>query len=108
MRILFRQWPTRPPLFDDENIVPPVDVTAAANNDGATAAAPDALLRTNGIASPEDAAQVGEGQAGGQQGILIVLNQVGPSGVRIDNHHFSRNLFCGEPKVVSTVSFSLL
>ena len=43
-----------------------MDVTAAANNDGATAAAPDALLRTNGIASPEDAAQVGEGQAGGQ------------------------------------------
>ena len=43
-----------------------------------------------------------------RQGILIVLNQVGPSGVRIDNHHFSRNLFCGEPKVVSIVSFSLL
>ena len=59
-------------LFDDDNIVPPVDVTAAANNDGATAAAPDAPLRTNGIANPEDAietpaAEEGEGQAGGRR-----------------------------------------
>ena len=43
-------------LFDDDNMVPPVDVTAAAN-EGPAAAAPDAPLRTNGIANPEDAAE---------------------------------------------------
>ena len=60
-------------LFDDDRwLVPPVDVTVAANNVGAEAAAPDAPLRTNGIANPEDAVEtpaVGEadGQAGGRR-----------------------------------------
>ena len=41
--------------------------------------------------------------------VSLGVSREGPSGVKIDNHHFSRNLFCGgEPKVVSTVSFSLL
>ena len=43
-------------LLDDDNMIPPVDLTVAAN-DGAEAAAPDAPLRTNGIANPEDATE---------------------------------------------------
>ena len=43
-------------LFDDDNMLPPVDVTTAAD-EGPAAAAPDAPLRTNGIANPEDAAE---------------------------------------------------
>ena len=58
-------------LFDDDNIIPPVDVTAAANDDAETAV-PDAPLRTNGIANPEDASETpaveeADGQAGGRR-----------------------------------------